>query len=182
MASPNVKVIVVGNPCNTKYGRLYVLPSINVFCYCHVWVVACPWCSALICMKNAPNIPAKNFHALTRLDENRAKCQVPDVGFLLFLVLFPQQTNRLSNHTQSPFVASTKSRRVLWQSIKHDYLGEPLNNSGEDMIMNDQAFADTFFSLIVGNLVLITMHRFLISWMPKLMGDQRKKSLRIQSG
>ena len=33
-------------------------------------------CSALICMKNAPNIPAKNFHALTRLDENRAKCQV----------------------------------------------------------------------------------------------------------
>ena len=124
---------------------LYVLPSINVFCYCHVWVVACPWCSALICMKNAPNIPAKNFHALTRLDENRAKCQVPDVGFLLFLVLLPQQTNRLSNHTQSPFVVSTKSRRVLWQSIKHDYLGEPLNNSGEDMIMNAQAFADTFF-------------------------------------
>lgn len=35
-------------------------------------------CSALICMKNAPNIPAKNFHALTRLDENRAKCQVKE--------------------------------------------------------------------------------------------------------
>ncbi|KAI8563578.1 hypothetical protein RHMOL_Rhmol03G0120200 [Rhododendron molle] len=32
--------------------------------------------SALICLKNAPNIPAKNFHALTRLDENRAKCQL----------------------------------------------------------------------------------------------------------
>lgn len=48
-ASPNVKVIVVGNPCNTN---------------------------ALICMKNAPKIPAKNFHALTRLDENRAKCQL----------------------------------------------------------------------------------------------------------
>lgn len=30
----------------------------------------------MICLKNAPNIPAKNFHALTRLDENRAKCQV----------------------------------------------------------------------------------------------------------
>ncbi|KVI04998.1 Lactate dehydrogenase/glycoside hydrolase, family 4, C-terminal [Cynara cardunculus var. scolymus] len=26
--------------------------------------------------QNAPNIPAKNFHALTRLDENRAKCQL----------------------------------------------------------------------------------------------------------
>ncbi|XWS75227.1 hypothetical protein CRYUN_Cryun01aG0067600 [Craigia yunnanensis] len=51
-ASPNVKVIVVGNPCNTKKGSF-----------------------ALICMKNAPNIPAKNFHALIRLDENRAKCQ-----------------------------------------------------------------------------------------------------------
>ncbi|KAJ8433318.1 hypothetical protein Cgig2_012886 [Carnegiea gigantea] len=51
VASRNCKVIVVGNPCNTN---------------------------ALICLKNAPNIPAKNFHALTRLDENRAKCQVPD--------------------------------------------------------------------------------------------------------
>ncbi|KAI3917179.1 hypothetical protein MKX01_003628 [Papaver californicum] len=49
VASPNVKVLVVGNPCNTN---------------------------ALICMKNAPNIPPKNFHALTRLDENRAKCQL----------------------------------------------------------------------------------------------------------
>ncbi|CAM0911592.1 unnamed protein product [Alopecurus aequalis] len=49
VASRNVKVIVVGNPCNTN---------------------------ALICLKNAPNLPAKNFHALTRLDENRAKCQL----------------------------------------------------------------------------------------------------------
>ncbi|XP_031481995.1 malate dehydrogenase [NADP], chloroplastic-like [Nymphaea colorata] len=49
VASRNVKVIVVGNPCNTN---------------------------TLICLKNAPNIPAKNFHALTRLDENRAKCQL----------------------------------------------------------------------------------------------------------
>lgn len=49
VASRNVKVLVVGNPCNTN---------------------------ALICMKNAPNIPPKNFHALTRLDENRAKCQL----------------------------------------------------------------------------------------------------------
>lgn len=49
VASRNVKVIVVGNPCNTN---------------------------ALICLKNAPDIPSKNFHALTRLDENRAKCQL----------------------------------------------------------------------------------------------------------
>jgi len=30
-------------------------------------------CSESICLKNAPNIPAKNFYALTRLDENKAK-------------------------------------------------------------------------------------------------------------
>eukprot|EP00882_Tetradesmus_deserticola_P019745 GHRQ01021279.1.p1 GENE.GHRQ01021279.1~~GHRQ01021279.1.p1 ORF type:complete len:315 (+),score=120.98 GHRQ01021279.1:64-1008(+) len=48
-ASKNCKVLVVGNPCNTN---------------------------ALIAMENAPSIPRKNFHALTRLDENRAKCQL----------------------------------------------------------------------------------------------------------
>ena len=48
-ASRNCKVLVVGNPCNTN---------------------------ALIAMENAPDIPRKNFHALTRLDENRAKCQL----------------------------------------------------------------------------------------------------------
>ncbi|KAG2489119.1 hypothetical protein HYH03_012345 [Edaphochlamys debaryana] len=48
-ADPNCKVLVVGNPCNTN---------------------------ALIAMENAPNLKRKNFHALTRLDENRAKCQL----------------------------------------------------------------------------------------------------------
>ena len=41
VAKPTTRVIVVGNPANTN---------------------------ALICSKNAPNIPAKNFSALTRLD------------------------------------------------------------------------------------------------------------------
>lgn len=49
VAHKDVKVLVVGNPCNTN---------------------------ALICSMNAPSIPKKNFHALTRLDENRAKCQL----------------------------------------------------------------------------------------------------------
>eukprot|EP00955_Chlamydomonas_euryale_P043004 352473-Chlamydomonas_euryale.AAC.13 len=48
-AHENCKVIVVGNPCNTN---------------------------ALIAMENAPRLRRKNFHALTRLDENRAKCQM----------------------------------------------------------------------------------------------------------
>ena len=49
VAKPSCKVCVVGNPCNTN---------------------------ALIAMENAPNLDRRNFHALTRLDENRAKCQL----------------------------------------------------------------------------------------------------------
>jgi len=49
VASPDCKVLVVGNPCNTN---------------------------ALICMENAPSLPRENFHALTRLDENRSKVQL----------------------------------------------------------------------------------------------------------
>lgn len=48
-ASRDVKVLVVGNPCNTN---------------------------CLIAMSHAPNIPRKNFHAMTRLDQNRAVNQL----------------------------------------------------------------------------------------------------------
>lgn len=56
VADPNVKVLVVGNPCNTN---------------------------CLIALKNAPRIPCQNFFAMTSLDHNRgvaqlaAKAQVP---------------------------------------------------------------------------------------------------------
>lgn len=49
VASKDVKVLVVGNPCNTN-----------------------SW----IAMKQAPNIPKKNFMAMTRLDQNRAMAQL----------------------------------------------------------------------------------------------------------
>jgi malate dehydrogenase len=45
VADRNVKVLVVGNPCNTN---------------------------CLIAMHHAPNIPKSHFHAMTRLDQNRA--------------------------------------------------------------------------------------------------------------
>lgn len=48
-ASDNVRVLVVGNPCNTN---------------------------ALIAMHGAPNIPRENFFAMTMLDENRARAQL----------------------------------------------------------------------------------------------------------
>jgi len=49
VAKKTVKVVVVGNPCNTN---------------------------ALTCMNNAPSIPKENFTCLTRLDQNRAKSQL----------------------------------------------------------------------------------------------------------
>ncbi|MGI4719087.1 MAG: malate dehydrogenase [Janthinobacterium lividum] len=49
VASRDVKVLVVGNPANTN---------------------------AYIAMKSAPNLPAKNFSAMLRLDHNRALSQV----------------------------------------------------------------------------------------------------------
>jgi malate dehydrogenase len=48
-AAKNVRVLVVGNPCNTN---------------------------CLIAMSNAAGIPADRFFAMTRLDENRAKSQL----------------------------------------------------------------------------------------------------------
>jgi malate dehydrogenase len=48
-AADDIKVLVTGNPANTN---------------------------ALIAMRNAPDIPAERFNALTRLDHNRAKAQL----------------------------------------------------------------------------------------------------------
>jgi len=48
-AAGNVRVLVVGNPCNTN---------------------------CLIAMNNAPDVPNDRFFAMTRLDENRAKTQL----------------------------------------------------------------------------------------------------------
>jgi malate dehydrogenase len=48
-AAPDVRVLVVGNPCNTN---------------------------CLIAMNNAKSIPAERWFAMTRLDENRAKSQL----------------------------------------------------------------------------------------------------------
>jgi len=48
-AAKDVKVLVVGNPCNTN---------------------------CLIAMHNAPNLAPKQFQAMMRLDENRAKAQL----------------------------------------------------------------------------------------------------------
>lgn len=48
-AGPDVRVVVVGNPCNTN---------------------------CLIAMRNAKGVPRERFTAMTRLDQNRAKAQL----------------------------------------------------------------------------------------------------------
>ncbi len=48
-ASKDIRILVVGNPCNTN---------------------------CLIAMNNAPEVPTDRWHAMTRLDENRAKAQL----------------------------------------------------------------------------------------------------------
>lgn len=48
-AASDVRILVVGNPCNTN---------------------------CLIAMNNAKDVPADRWHAMTRLDENRAKTQL----------------------------------------------------------------------------------------------------------
>lgn len=48
-AAKDVRILVVGNPCNTN---------------------------CLIAMNNAPDLPKDRWHAMTRLDENRAKSQL----------------------------------------------------------------------------------------------------------
>ena len=50
-AADDVRILVVGNPCNTN---------------------------CLVAYKNAPDIPADRWFAMTRLDENRAKSQIAD--------------------------------------------------------------------------------------------------------
>ena len=48
-AASDIRVVVVGNPCNTN---------------------------CLIAQRNAPDVPADRFFAMTRLDQNRAKAQL----------------------------------------------------------------------------------------------------------
>ncbi|RWS30514.1 malate dehydrogenase: cytoplasmic-like protein [Leptotrombidium deliense] len=89
-SSPDVKVLVVGNPANTN---------------------------ALICSKfAAPKIPPENFTAMTRLDQNRASAQVAakhkvavkDVQNVIIWgnhssTQFPDVSNAVCNGTKLPF-------------------------------------------------------------------------------
>lgn len=89
VADRNVKVLVVGNPCNTN---------------------------CLIALQNAPDLPKRNFHAMTRLDQNRAaallakKAGVP-VSDISHVTIFGNHSN-----TQLPDFVNAKMK------------GKPLNH------------------------------------------------------
>ncbi|MCD8524299.1 MAG: malate dehydrogenase [Gammaproteobacteria bacterium] len=74
MAASDVKVFVVGNPCNTN---------------------------ALIAMHAAPDVPKNRFYAMTALDENRAKRQLAykanvDVSAISHMIIW-------GNHSQNQY-------------------------------------------------------------------------------
>ena len=80
-AGSDVRVLVVGNPCNTN---------------------------CLIAMNNAPEIPRERFFAMTRLDENRAKQQLAlkaEVG-----VAQVDRMTIWGNHSSTQFPDFTNAR------------------------------------------------------------------------
>ena len=80
--SANIHVLFsfsVGNFVCMYPPQLLSFPRALIFCFScfQVLVVGNPAnTNALICQKCAPSIPAQNFSALTRLDQNRAQAQI----------------------------------------------------------------------------------------------------------
>lgn len=96
-AAKDVRVFVVGNPCNTN---------------------------CLIAMNAAPNVPRDRFYAMTTLDQNRAKTQLAqkarvDVTEVKNLTIWGNHSS-----TQYPdFYNATISGRLVTEVIKdHDWL------------------------------------------------------------
>jgi len=105
-ASRNVKVLVVGNPANTN---------------------------AYIAMKSAPDLPARNFTAMLRLDHNRALSQ-------------------LAAKTGKP-VASIKSLAVWGNhspTMYADYRFATIDGASVKELINDQAWNKDVFLPTVG--------------------------------
>jgi malate dehydrogenase len=106
VASRNVKVLVVGNPANTN---------------------------AYIAMKSAPDLPAKNFTAMLRLDHNRALSQVA------------AKTGKA--------VADIK-KMVVWgnhsPTMYADYRFATINGEGVKAMINDEEWNKNTFLPTVG--------------------------------
>ncbi len=95
-AAPDVRVVVVGNPCNTN---------------------------ALIAMNSAPDLPRERFTAMTRLDQNRAVSQLAGrlgvtAGAVSRMVIW-------GNHGPSmypDFHQATVNGKAVADLVDHDWL------------------------------------------------------------
>lgn len=105
VASRNVKVLVVGNPANTN---------------------------AYIAMKSAPDLPAKNFTAMLRLDHNRAASQV--AAKISCAVGDIQKLTVWGNHSPTMYA---------------DYRFATVNGNSVKELINDQVWnADVFLPTV----------------------------------
>jgi malate dehydrogenase len=105
VASRNVKVLVVGNPANTN---------------------------AYIAMKSAPDLPARNFTAMLRLDHNRALSQI-------------------ANKTSNP--VCTIEKLAVWgnhsPTMYADYRFATINGQSVKAMINDDVWnRDTFLPTV----------------------------------
>jgi malate dehydrogenase len=95
-AASDVRALVVGNPCNTN---------------------------ALIAAHSAPDIPKDRFHAMTRLDENRAKAQLAKK-----LGALPGEVARVGiwgNHSDTMFpdyANATVRGKAVTEQVGEDWL------------------------------------------------------------
>jgi malate dehydrogenase len=105
-ASRNVKVLVVGNPANTN---------------------------AYIAMKSAPDLPAKNFTAMLRLDHNRALSQIA---------------------AKTGKSVSSIKKMVVWgnhsPTMYADYRFATIDGQGVKAMINDEEWNKTVFLPTVG--------------------------------
>ena len=106
VASRNVKVLVVGNPANTN---------------------------AYIAMKSAPDLPAKNFTAMLRLDHNRALSQIA------------AKTGKAVKDIQKLCVWGNHS-----PTMYADYRFATINGESVKAMINDQVWNETVFLPTVG--------------------------------
>lgn len=92
VANRQVKVLVVGNPCNTN---------------------------CLIAMANAPDLPPKNFFAMTRLDQNRAAAQLAEKAKVDIIEIDHMTIWGNHSSTQVPdFFNATISGKPVTEKIK----------------------------------------------------------------
>lgn len=101
-ADPDVKVVVVGNPCNTN---------------------------CLIAMNNGKSVPSRNWFAMTMLDENRAKTQIAqkagvDVNAVTNLAVWGNHSSTMFPDFTNTLVAGKEATGVISDEawFKEDFL------------------------------------------------------------